>query len=531
MAVEGGCGVLTIWAKWPGGWWEHEEGTTWTGCGASRSRCVGRSGGGARGQRSDEVERDRRQHGERAAAAAVGAACRGRVRGDGAGRRVRRSQSADRHGQPYLVERRFPKASPDAAARPRRTRCCRHCSRHRRSTAAYAASIDGHSGRGRRAGQGGRQDGSRGDARRRGTTARCRSGARSGPAAWACGSRCPTRSNADVRPDRLGGEREAVPARGPVAVPHAGPIRSVAPNMRRITTRSSRLARSTGTRTADQTHAAAFWNTNPAANYNALARRFVDQFSLDVSDSARLFAMLDLSAADAIINTWNDKYHYNFWRPITAIQNDDDIGDGGRPDLDAVVQCLRCRWRPPGSEGRTLITPPYPDHVSGATAYASASMHAFASFFGTDAMSMPFYLTSSRFPTDPALPREQRFFTRFSDVTNEILEADLGRNPLPQRGRAGGGPRCRGRALHPQAPLRVPVETELWGGLRAAPRSTSRRDGSLVRRNGRPSPRSLADAAAFYPSATVDPCSVSSTRRGASQRSGLVRSPPGSKHS
>ena len=59
--------------------------------------------------------------------------------------------------------------------------------------------------------------------------------------------------------------------------------------------------------------------------------------------------------------------------------------------------------------GPALITPPYPDHVSGATAYASASMHAFASFFGADAMGMPFYLTSSRFPTDPALPQSSAF--------------------------------------------------------------------------------------------------------------------------
>ena len=43
-----------------------------------------------------------------------------------------------------------------------------------------------------------------------------------------------------------------------------------------------------------QTHAAAFWQTNPAANYNAIARRFVDQLSLDVADSAALFALLDL---------------------------------------------------------------------------------------------------------------------------------------------------------------------------------------------------------------------------------------------
>jgi hypothetical protein len=173
-------------------------------------------------------------------------------------------------------------------------------------------------------------------------------------------------------------------------------------------------------RTPDQTHAAVFWQTNPAANYNALARRFVDQFSLGVSDSGRLFAMIDLSAADAIINAWNDKYYYNFWRPITAIRNDD-----GNPATEADPT-----WTPlfnPALDptlagiGPPLITPPYPEHPSGATTYASASMHAFASFFGTDEMVMPFYLTSSRFPTDGG----KRFFTRFSAVTDEILEARI----------------------------------------------------------------------------------------------------------
>ena len=80
-------------------------------------------------------------------------------------------------------------------------------------------------------------------------------------------------------------------------------------------------------RTVDQTHTAVFWNTNPAANFNAIARRFVDQLSLDLSDSARLFALLDISAADALINTWNDKYHWNFWRPSTAIWKADIDGN------------------------------------------------------------------------------------------------------------------------------------------------------------------------------------------------------------
>ena len=188
-------------------------------------------------------------------------------------------------------------------------------------------------------------------------------------------------------------------------------------------------------RTPAQTHAAPFWQTNPAANFNGIARRFVDQLSLDVTDSARLFAMLDLSAADAIINVWNDKYHWNFWRPISAIRHADvdgnpaTVADSGwtplfDPSLPAAI----------GGVGPALITPPYPDHPSGATGYASASMHAFASFFGTDEMT--FYATSSRFPG------EQRVFNRFSDLTNEVLEARIWagihfRNPDVQAAQLG----------------------------------------------------------------------------------------------
>ena len=180
------------------------------------------------------------------------------------------------------------------------------------------------------------------------------------------------------------------------------------------------------TRMPGQTYTAAFWNTNPAANYNAIARRFVDQLSLDVSDSARLFAMLDLTAADALINTWNDKYHWNFWRPIFAIRQ---IGaSDGNPATAADTTWtplfsagfptsppLPPSPLPVGGVGGPLGTPPYPDHPSGATAYASASMNALASFFGTDEMT--FYATSSRFPGN------QRTFNRFSDLTNEILDA------------------------------------------------------------------------------------------------------------
>jgi hypothetical protein len=182
------------------------------------------------------------------------------------------------------------------------------------------------------------------------------------------------------------------------------------------------------TRTAAQTHAAVFWNTNPPANYNGLARRFVDQFELDVSDSARLFALLDLSTADAIINAWSDKYYYKFWRPITAIHQADTDGNADTVvdpnwtplfDPSLPFSPTPVSPAPVGGIGPALVTPPYPDHVSGATTQASASMHAFASFFGTNEMPAPFYLVSSRFPG------EHREFMRFSDVTNEIVGARI----------------------------------------------------------------------------------------------------------
>jgi hypothetical protein len=50
-------------------------------------------------------------------------------------------------------------------------------------------------------------------------------------------------------------------------------------------------------RTPLQTHLAVFYQSNPGVNYNLLAQRFVAEKSLDTTDSARLFAMIDLNAA------------------------------------------------------------------------------------------------------------------------------------------------------------------------------------------------------------------------------------------
>jgi hypothetical protein len=172
------------------------------------------------------------------------------------------------------------------------------------------------------------------------------------------------------------------------------------------------------TRTPEQTHTAVFVNSHPAATWNGVARRLAEDPSrqLDLADTARLFAMLDLTAADAAINCWNDKYHYDFWRPITAIQEADRDGNPAT-EADPNWQPLFAPTLDPAiaGVGPALITPPYPDHPSGLICNSNSSLHALRAFFGTD--KMRFYITSSRFPG------ERRYFDRFSDPISEQIDA------------------------------------------------------------------------------------------------------------
>ena len=83
------------------------------------------------------------------------------------------------------------------------------------------------------------------------------------------------------------------------------------------------------TRSSEQTHIALFWGQSaggPALFWNRVARDLVadPQYAVDMVNSALLFAMIHLSAADAAINCWNDKYYWKFWRPLDAIRNGDD---------------------------------------------------------------------------------------------------------------------------------------------------------------------------------------------------------------
>lgn len=156
------------------------------------------------------------------------------------------------------------------------------------------------------------------------------------------------------------------------------------------------------TRTADETEVALFWangagTATPPGHWNQIAQIIVARTRATLEQNARLFALLNVALADAAIVSWDAKYVYNLWRPITAIQLAD---TDGNDDTDADPT-----WEP------LLFTPPFPEYTSGHSTFSAAAAVVLARYFGTD--NIPFVATS-----DDA-PGVERIFTSFSDAAFE----------------------------------------------------------------------------------------------------------------
>jgi hypothetical protein len=159
-------------------------------------------------------------------------------------------------------------------------------------------------------------------------------------------------------------------------------------------------------RTATQTYIARWWQSNPVASWNDVARQLIARNHLDAADSARLLAMQNLATADAAINTWNDKYHFSFWRPFQAIRR---AADDGNPATSPDPT-----WTP-------LLAAPYPEHPSGHLGQDSSHTAVLRMFFG-NAPAGGYQITS--FAVNPGGPAT-RSFSSFSQAVDEIVEARI----------------------------------------------------------------------------------------------------------
>jgi hypothetical protein len=156
-------------------------------------------------------------------------------------------------------------------------------------------------------------------------------------------------------------------------------------------------------RSADETLFAKFWNADTVAYFwNTVAQRLSQQQGLELSQNARLFAHLNIGMADAGISCFDAKYHYSFWRPITAITLGDTDGNE-----DTVAQPS---WLP------LLDTPNHPDYPSGHSTVSGGATTVLASYFG---LNTPFWIDAS------GLPGVVRSFANFDEARDEIANARI----------------------------------------------------------------------------------------------------------
>jgi PAP2 superfamily len=134
-------------------------------------------------------------------------------------------------------------------------------------------------------------------------------------------------------------------------------------------------------RSAEQTRVAAFWYEFSDIGWNRVARAVASTQRQDLWQSARTFALLNTAMADAYIAGWDSKFHYDLWRPVTAIRaGADDGNDRTTPDAGFTPY---------------LPTPPVQDHPSTHSALGAAAATVLAQAFGRDDIRFAFASSSA----------------------------------------------------------------------------------------------------------------------------------------
>jgi hypothetical protein len=159
------------------------------------------------------------------------------------------------------------------------------------------------------------------------------------------------------------------------------------------------------TRTPEQTDVGHFWSENFAVQWNRAMRAIIDSRVPNMGNRARLLALANLAAADALLSSWDSKIFFNLWRPQTAIQEGE---NDGNPNTAGDATWL------------SLITnPSYPDYTSGANNITGAITKSLELFFGRD--NIAFDVTSNA----PLAVKKTRTYGSFSAAAQAVVNARI----------------------------------------------------------------------------------------------------------
>ncbi|MEU4426152.1 vanadium-dependent haloperoxidase [Actinoplanes sp. NPDC024001] len=155
------------------------------------------------------------------------------------------------------------------------------------------------------------------------------------------------------------------------------------------------------TRTADQTEAAIWWDDPRMVEWE-IKRNLAKDHRLSALQTARLFAMVEIATADALISCYSEKKRWAFWRPVTAIPL---AGTDGNPATTADES-----WTP------LRTTAPSAEYPSGHSCFTASIMTVLRAFFGRDRVAFHAYSADSG---------TTRHYTSFAAATAELAEARI----------------------------------------------------------------------------------------------------------
>jgi hypothetical protein len=155
-------------------------------------------------------------------------------------------------------------------------------------------------------------------------------------------------------------------------------------------------------RTAEQTEIARFWYESSPQGWSRIAREVAAERGVDSWGVARLLALVNATIADGYVAGADTRYHYNFWRPVTAIR----AGETDGNDATAADPT----WE------SYLNTPPLPDYPSTHSVAGGAAAAVLAQFFGSDQVSF-------KMECGPPFAGGTRSFNSFSQAAQENADS------------------------------------------------------------------------------------------------------------
>jgi hypothetical protein len=180
-------------------------------------------------------------------------------------------------------------------------------------------------------------------------------------------------------------------------------------------------AATSSVRSDEQTRIARFWSANVIRQFNRVGRDIAATRGLSLRETARLAAMVNLVGADALGSALYAKYHYLFWRPVTAIDPAAVTADGFGPvpgyDDGNPATVEQPGWRP------LLTTPNHPEYPAAHGVITSAMAEVFSTFLGTNQIDLDIHGFD---PTGPAGNLDAvRHFGMPNNLRHEIIDARL----------------------------------------------------------------------------------------------------------